>query len=205
VTPGETVYRIARNYGVSPGSLIEANHLDDPRELRVGQILTIPGTYSYASLGGSQGGVRSMWNVPRASRQFAWPVWTGTVTSGFGMRHGAMHDGVDIGAPAGTPVHAAGAGIVIFAGRVHGYGNTILVRHSDNYVTVYAHNEVNLVRQDQYVTPADTIARVGTSGRTTGPNLHFEVRYNNLAYDPLSYLPPRGPSPAVSFARAGGS
>jgi murein DD-endopeptidase MepM/ murein hydrolase activator NlpD len=184
---------------------MEANHLSDARELRVGQSLTIPGTYSYASLGGSGGVPGSMWNVPRAARQFAWPVWTGRVTSPFGMRHGAMHDGVDIAAQAGTAVHAADSGVVIFAGRVHGYGNTIIVRHADNYVTVYAHNSANLVRQAQDVTRGETIARIGTTGRTTGPNLHFEVRYNNVAYDPLSYLPPPGPSPAVSFARNGAS
>jgi len=205
VRPGETVYHIAHHYGVSVESLMEANHLGHARELRVGQSLTIPGAYGYASSGGSGSVSGSMWNVPRASRQFAWPLWAGSVTSGFGMRNGAMHDGVDIAAPTGTPVHAAGSGIVIFAGRAHGYGNTIIIRHSDNYVTVYAHNSANLVHQNQYVARAETIARVGTSGRTTGPNLHFEVRHDNVACDPLSYLSPPGPSPAVSFARGGAS
>jgi murein DD-endopeptidase MepM/ murein hydrolase activator NlpD len=127
------------------------------------------------------------------------------VTSGFGMRHGTMHDGVDIAAPIGTPVRAADAGVVVFAGRLNGYGNTVIVRHSDNYVTVYGHNSRNLVAEGAGVARGQSIAEIGTSGRTSGPNLHFEVRYDNLAYDPLSYLPPPGPAPIVSFASNGPS
>jgi len=205
VRPGETVYHLAHVYGVSARRLMEANHLSDSRDLRVGQTLLIPGSYSYASLGGLDGARAGMWNVPRAARQFAWPVWSGTVTSGFGMRHGTMHDGIDIAAPLGTPVRAADAGVVVFAGRLNGYGNTVIVRHSDNYVTVYGHNCRNVVTEGARVARGQSIAEIGTSGRTTGPNLHFEVRYDNLAYDPLSYLPPPGPSPIVSFASNGPS
>ena len=122
-----------------------------------------------------------MWNVPRASRQFAWPVWSGTVTSGFGMRHGTMHDGVDIAAPVGTAVRAADSGMVVFVGKLNGYGNTVIIRHSDNYVTVYGHNSRILVSEGSSVARGQNIAEVGTSGRTTGPNLHFEVRYDNHA------------------------
>jgi lipoprotein NlpD len=205
VRPGETVYHIARVYGVSVQRLLEANHLSDSRDLRVGQSLLIPGSYTYASLGGAESASGAMWNVPRAPRQFAWPLWSGTVTSGFGMRHGTMHDGVDISAPAGTTVHAADAGVVAFAGRLNGYGNTVIIRHSDNYVTVYGHNSRILVSEGSPVARGQSIAEVGTSGRTTGPNLHFEVRYDNHAYNPLSYLAPPGPSPIDSFARNGPS
>jgi lipoprotein NlpD len=203
VRPGETAYHIAHTYGVSVHRLLEANHLSDPRDLRVGQSLLIPGSYSYASLGGAESASGAMWNVPRATRQFAWPVWSGTVTSGFGMRHGTMHDGVDIAAPMGTAVRAADSGVVVFVGTLNGYGSTVIVRHSDNYVTVYGHNSRTLVREGSSVARGQTIAEVGTSGRTTGPNLHFEVRYDNHAYNPLSYLAPPGPSPAESFARNG--
>ncbi len=203
VRPGETVYHIARAYGVSVQRLLEANHLSDSRDLRVGQSLLIPGSYTYASLGGAESALGAMWNVPRATRQFAWPVWSGTVTSGFGMRHGTMHDGVDIAAPVGTAVRAADSGVVVFVGTLNGYGNTVIVRHSDNYVTVYGHNSRARVREGSSVARGQTIAEVGTSGRTTGPNLHFEVRYDNHAYNPLSYLAPPGPSPAESVARNG--
>jgi lipoprotein NlpD len=205
VRPGETVYHIAHIYGVSVQRLLEANHLSDSRDLRVGQSLLIPGSYTYASLGASENALGTMWNVPRAPRQFAWPLWSGKVTSGFGMRHGTMHDGVDIAAPAGTIVHAADAGVVAFAGRLNGYGNTVIIRHSDSYVTVYGHNSRMLVSEGSPVTRGQSIAEVGTSGRTTGPNLHFEVRYENRAYNPLSYLAPPGPSPIDSFARNGSS
>lgn len=206
VRPGETVYHIAHAYGISVQRLLEANHLSDSRDLRVGQSLLIPGSYTYASLGGIESAPGStMWNVPRASRQFAWPVWSGSVTSGFGMRHGTMHDGVDIGAPVGTAVHAADTGVVVFAGKLNGYGNTVIIRHSDNYVTVYGHNSRILVSEGSPVARGQNIAEVGTSGRTTGPNLHFEVRYDNHAYNPLSYLAPPGPSPIESFARNGPS
>lgn len=205
VRPGETVYHIARVYGVSVQRLLEANHLSDSRDLRVGQSLLIPGSYTYASLGGAESASGAMWNVPRAPRQFAWPLWSGTVTSGFGMRHGTMHDGVDISAPAGTTVHAADGGVVAFAGRLNGYGNTVIIRHSDNYVTVYGHNSRILVSEGSPVARGQSIAEVGTSGRTTGPNLHFEVRYDNHAYNPLGYLAPPGPSPIDSFARNGPS
>ncbi len=205
VRPGETVYHIAHAYGISVQRLLEANHLSDSRDLRVGQSLLIPGAYTYASLGGAENASGSIWNVPRASRQFAWPLWSGTVTSGFGMRHGTMHDGVDIAAPVGTAVHAADSGVVVFVGRLNGYGNTVIVRHSDNFVTVYGHNSRILVSEGSAVARGQNIAEVGTSGRTTGPNLHFEVRYDNHAYNPLSYLPPPGPSPIESFARNGSS
>ena len=205
VRPGETVYHIAHTYGVSVRRLLAANHLSDSRDLRVGQSLLIPGSYTYASLVGGESAAGAMWNVPRASRQFAWPVWSGAVTSGFGMRHGTMHDGVDISAPVGTPVRAADSGVVVFAGRLNGYGNTVIIRHTDNYVTVYGHNSRMLVSKGTAVARGQNIAEVGTSGRTTGPNLHFEVRYDNHAYNPLSYLAPPGPSPIESFARNGPS
>ena len=202
VRSGETIYHIAHVYGVDAERLMQVNHLSNSRDLRVGQRLLIPGTYAYAALGGvGHAPGRTMWNVPRAARQFGWPVWSGTVTSGFGMRHGTMHDGVDIAAPVGTPIHAAGSGVVIFTGRINGYGNTVIIRHSDNYVTVYGHNSRNLVTEGEHVTRGQDIAELGTSGRTTGPNLHFEVRYDNLAYNPLSYLTPPGPSSSMSFAR----
>lgn len=111
-----------------------------------------------------------------------------------------MHKGVDIAAPEGTPVHAADEGVVIFVGRLHGYGNTVIIRHSGNYVTIYAHDRENIVRAGQSVSCGEVIGAIGTSGRATGPHLHFEVRYDNLAYNPLSYLPPPGPSGAARFA-----
>jgi len=204
VVAGETVYHIANEYGVSVGRLMAANGLSDPRELRVGQLLTIPGAYRAASIGTASSGVHP-YTGERASRQFQWPVSQGVVSSGFGIRNGAMHDGVDIAAPAGTPVYAADTGVVIFSGRLHGYGNTVIIRHDDDYATVYAHNERNLVSEGNRVARGQEIGEIGRSGRTTGANLHFEVRRDNVAKDPLAYLPEPASSGGISFAAAGGS
>lgn len=204
VAPGETIYHIARQYGVSADSLMAANRLADPRDLRVGQSLVIPiSGNDYAAA--STFGLPDPWSVPRADRQFAWPVTAGVVSSPFGMRNGVMHDGVDIAAPVGAAVYAADDGTVIFVGHVHGYGNVVIVQHAGGYVTVYGHNQSNLVSGGARVTRGQRIAEIGTSGRTSGPNLHFEVRYNNQAENPLAYLPAPDHSAGISFARNSGS
>ena len=204
VAPGETVYHIATEYGVSVGRLMAANGLSDPRELRVGQVLTIPGAYRSASIGTTSSGVHR-YTGERATRQFLWPVQQGTVSSGFGIRNGAMHSGVDIAAPVGTPVLAADSGVVIFSGALHGYGNTVIIRHDDDYATVYGHNARNLVSEGARVSRGQEIGEIGRSGHTTGANLHFEVRRDNIAKDPLAYLPEPATSDGISFAAAGGS
>lgn len=205
VVRGDTLYAIARRYGVSVGRLMNANGISDPRDLRVGRQLIIPGAYETASIGAVPPGVETAtrYHGPRATRQFAWPVVDGTVTSGFGIRGGVMHDGVDIAAPAGTPVLAAGAGTVIFCGRLHGYGNTVIIRHGRHYVTVYGHDERNFVHEGERVARGQEIGEIGRSGHTTGANLHFEVRRDNIARNPLAYLP--NPPPASGIVFAGGS
>jgi murein DD-endopeptidase MepM/ murein hydrolase activator NlpD len=204
VAPGETIYHIATEYGVSAGRLMAANGISDPRDLRGGQVLTIPGGYRGASIGTASSGVHR-YTGERSSRQFQWPVQNGVVSSGFGIRNGAMHDGVDIAAPAGTPVYAADSGVVIFSGTLHGYGNTVIIRHDDGYATVYGHNERNLVSEGTRVARGQEISEIGRSGRTTGANLHFEVRRDNVAENPLAYLPDPASSDRISFAAAGGS
>ncbi len=204
VAPGETLYRIALHYGVSVGHLMSANGISDPAALRVGQVLVIPGQYREASLGAERANNSHISYGPRAERQFLWPVYTGAVSSGFGMRNGSMHEGVDIAAPAGTPIHAADRGVVEFAGQLHGYGNTVIIRHDDEYVTVYAHNLVNLVHEGDHVGAGQVIAQIGTSGHATGANLHFEVRRDNIARDPLTYLPPPSDTNAGGIAAVGG-
>ncbi len=205
VKPGDTVYRIAAKFGISAAALMSANGLQSPRDLRVGQTLTIPRSfraYSPAYAGKSHA---YPYHGERASRQFAWPVSDGVVSSGFGIRNGAMHEGIDIAAPEGTPIRAADNGVVIFAGQLHGYGNTVIISHSGEYATVYGHNEVNLVREGARVVRGEKIARLGTSGRTTGSNLHFEVRHDNVARNPLAYLPEPPAAPGITYAEESGS
>ncbi len=155
------------------------------------------------------GAVPAMWGcfsrpaAPVSFRRFAWPVGHGILSSGFGMRNGAMHEGVDIAAPVGTPIHAAAGGVVIFSGRLRGYGNVVIIRHDGHYATVYGHDSVNLVHKGQRVTRGQMIGAIGTSGRTTGANLHFEVRRDNVARDPLAYLPSPASTARITFARGG--
>jgi murein DD-endopeptidase MepM/ murein hydrolase activator NlpD len=124
--------------------------------------------------------------VPSASG-FAWPV-SGPVTSGFGARWGRMHEGIDIAVPSGTPVHAAAAGTVIHAGWLGGYGNLVVVDHGNGISTAYAHNTSIAVAVGQQVAQGEVLAYSGNTGNSTGPHVHFEVRVNGGAVDPMGYL-----------------
>jgi murein DD-endopeptidase MepM/ murein hydrolase activator NlpD len=177
-----------------------ANGINDPHQLAAGQTLIIPLNREIPTAASS-----SPWQVARADRQLAWPVTAGLVSSPFGIRNGVMHDGVDIAARAGSPVRAADDGIVILADHLRGYGNAVILQHSGGYVTVYGHNRRNLVRYGQEVVRGQMIAELGSTGRTTGPNLHFEVRFEGQPQNPLAYLPTPSPAGGITFARNGGS
>ena len=122
--------------------------------------------------------------------KFAPPLLKGTVSSPFGMRvHPVLgrpmeHHGVDIAAPPGTEVRATAAGRVIYSGWLPNYGNTVMVEHAGGYVSLYAHNDSNVVETGQRVDQGQTIARVGSTGRATGPHLHFELRLKGNPIDP---------------------
>ena len=118
---------------------------------------------------------------------FIWPV-NGSVVSGFGMRWGRMHEGVDIAVPTGTPIRAAAGGTVSIAGAVGGYGNYTCISHSGGLSTCYAHQERTLVSGGQQVAQAQVIGISDCTGHCLGPHLHFEVRVNGQAVDPLGYL-----------------
>ncbi|MEZ5737701.1 MAG: M23 family metallopeptidase [Novosphingobium sp.] len=121
------------------------------------------------------------------------------LSSGFGYRSDPlagtqrMHAGIDIPGPPGTPVHASGGGVISFAGRAEGYGNMIEIDHGGGLRTRYAHLSQILVRPGMPIGPQQTIALMGSTGRSTGSHLHFEVRTNGRARDPLAYL--RGDTP----------
>jgi murein DD-endopeptidase MepM/ murein hydrolase activator NlpD len=118
---------------------------------------------------------------------FIWPVH-GVLTSGFGWRWGRMHEGIDLAVSNGTPVVAAAAGTVIVAGWMGGYGNLVVVDHGGGLATAYGHNTSVTVGVGQQVAQGQLIAYSGNTGHSTGPHVHFEVRINGGAVDPMGYL-----------------
>jgi len=128
---------------------------------------------------------------PRTGRSFLWPLH-GDISTKYGpMPGGTQNDGINIKAAEGTPVLAADAGTVAYAGNeLRGYGNLILIKHADGWMTAYAHNSKLLVTRGQKVQRGQVIARVGATGAVTEPQLHFEVRRGSRALDPTDYLGP---------------
>lgn len=124
---------------------------------------------------------------------FSYPI-KGRLSSGFGMRvhpilhRRKMHTGLDLGAPTGTPIKAAGGGRVVFAGWKNGYGKTIIIDHGGGLATLYAHCSQLLAANGEFVMEGQVIAKVGSTGFSTGPHVHFEVRKNGDPKDPMKYL-----------------
>jgi len=121
-----------------------------------------------------------------ASGKFIWPVAGGYVSSGYGARRG--HTGMDIAAPRGTSVYAADAGVVIKAGWGGGYGNCVKIQHGNGYVTLYGHNSSLNVRVGQRVSKGQLIAKVGSTGRSSGNHCHFEIIKNGSFQNPANYV-----------------
>lgn len=208
VRPGENLYRISRHYGVSVDMLVRANRIRDVRDLAVGQQLRIPGTgrpqpsgsltQSNATARGKRAGTpAARVRQPRGDRasalreadlRFAWPL-PGPINSKFGWRGKRRHEGIDIKADKGTPVRTSEAGRVIYSGKLEDYGRVVIVKHAGRYSTVYAHNHRNRVKRGQFVEKGDVIAQVGKSGNASGYHLHFELRRDRVAQDPMRFLP----------------
>lgn len=119
---------------------------------------------------------------------FVRPTSRGTITSGFGMRWGRLHTGVDIAMPSGNAVFASDGGVVRFSGYRNGYGYTVIIDHGGGMSTLYAHNSKLLVSAGTKVYKGQQVAVSGSSGRSTGPHLHFEVRVNDVPKNPKNYV-----------------
>ncbi|HXH65351.1 MAG TPA: M23 family metallopeptidase [Mariprofundaceae bacterium] len=206
VRPGDTMYSIAKRFGIDYKLLARRNRIPYPYTIYVGQELfltrmappseSIPtpservASRSRARAAPSHVDV-SPPDLGYAHMQLIWPV-TGKITSDFGNQGHRMHDGIDIAAPQGTPVRAAADGEVVYSdNRMAGYGRLIIIRHAGDLFTAYAHNQRNLVARGDRVKRGEIIARVGETGRATGPHLHFEVRRGPTPVNPLAYLPRR--------------
>lgn len=201
VQKGDTLYSIARHYNVDVTTLSRENNLQPPYTLSVGQKLVLGGTISgnsnttnraaQAQTAPKKKAAQSAYVAPKnRTAKFLWPV-QGKVISNFGVvGKGRKNDGINISAPLGTAVKAADKGTVAYAGNgLKGFGNLILIKHSDGWITAYAHNEKLLVRKGQKVIKGEKIATVGSSGGVNSPQLHFEVRAGKKAVNPRSYLP----------------
>lgn len=206
VQEGQTLYRISQVYGVNLSRLQRINQIADPSQLKVGSRLWIPEARRVLSVPSISAGQsrpdKTNRDRPQVARKtdppgtvaplkgfLAWPV-EGTLTSRFGKRGGRNHQGIDIGARTGTPIVAAAEGKVMFSGwGPTGYGKMVIVKHKRHLTTLYAHASQLWVKQGNYVKQGQKIAAVGSTGRSTGPHLHFEVRNDTHPKDPLKYLP----------------
>jgi murein DD-endopeptidase MepM/ murein hydrolase activator NlpD len=204
VKRGETVYRIAKSYGIPPRELMEVNDLRDPRLLEPGMELFVPGATraiqvpplapgapaepEETEVASPQPASVSPRAAPAKEQRLRWPL-RGVLYSRYGVRQGQRHDGIDLAAPEGTLIGAAAAGTVIYAGTQSGYGSIVILRHDGGLLTLYAHASAILVRKGDRVEAGQPIAKVGKSGRTSGPHLHFEVREGTRPRNPLFYLP----------------
>jgi len=202
VHAGDTLYSIGKRFGIDYHSLARRNHIRYPYRIYVGQQLLLAGTALHSrrlpGIGAGKSVHRTSPHAPpgkhraaTSSIRLVWPL-RGKITSRFGKRGSRMHDGIDISASEGAAVYAAASGDVVYADqRLSGYGRMVIIRHAGNIFTAYAHNQRNLVKKGQHVKQGAVIARVGHSGRATGPHLHFEVRRGTTPVDPLAYLPAR--------------
>ncbi|NQV46879.1 MAG: M23 family metallopeptidase [Rhodospirillaceae bacterium] len=256
---GDTVYGLSRRHKVSARAIIEANNLNPPYHLNVGQRLVLPRGRAHEVKGGDTlGGIAEAYRVnmydmarlnglkppytiqigerlrlpggsvmqaaraqpkdtakeaappkrtsiassksmkpstvpppPAASgKGFLWPV-RGKVLSSYGAKSkGLQNDGVNIAAPRGAPVMATENGVVAYAGNeLRGFGNLLLIKHSGGWVSAYAHNEALLVKRGEKIRKGQAIAKVGSSGSVSSPQLHFELRRGKRAVNPLKHLP----------------
>jgi len=196
VAKGETAYSISRLYEVDLTSLLKTSDIGPPYTLNVGQQLRLPPKV-YGSELTPQPVVYQNPRVnavigappPRSGKGFAWPV-RGTIVSRFGTKPDGLHnDGINIKVEKGAPVRAADNGVVVYAGsQLKGYGKLILIRHADGWITAYAHNDQLLVDKGDKVSSGQVIARAGSTGSVSEPQLHFEIRRGAAAVDPQRFL-----------------
>ncbi|HOB34896.1 MAG: M23 family metallopeptidase [Firmicutes bacterium] len=185
VAPGDELEALAEKYQIDVETIWFANALDSS-ELQPGSTLILPGAKlpeppPFASVVSRSPSLRS---VPG----LIWPL-RGRITSGFGMRGRSFHGGIDIAGPTGRPIYAAAAGVVTDCGWRGSYGYMVEIRHNEQTATLYAHASEILVKKGERVQQGQLIARVGSTGNSTGPHLHFEVRVNGRPVNPRLVLP----------------
>ncbi len=217
VVRGDTVYAISRQYNVAMSQLTHINGLKPPYKIITGKTLRLPGAVEADRTQVAPKSTRVGANQPRARKtvkggkapkkaktprrrvqapklpptrgSFIWPI-RGRVISRFGTKGKGLHnDGINLAAPRGTPVQAAQAGVVAYAGNeLRGFGNLVLIRHKKGIMSAYAHNDALLVKSGETVRRGQTIAKVGSTGSVDEPQLHFEIRSGRDAVNPTRFL-----------------
>ncbi len=202
IKKGQTLWRISKIYGVSLDEIVRVNRISDAYRIKTGERIFIPEAASIkevpvyqpstkvpAGAKKTEVSLKPAEEIPNLAKgDFIWPV-EGRISSYYGQRKGGFHYGIDISTRQGREVAASRKGIVSFSGVMRGYGNVIIIDHQDGFSTVYAHNQTNLVKENQTVEQGETIARVGSTGRAKGCHLHFEIRKGIKTINPLFYLP----------------
>lgn len=183
---GRELVELAERHGVDPVAMVVVNELASPLDLHPGMLLFLPDVRPTAAL-------ERLVRVRELENLFVWPVH-GRITSYFGRRNlglgtSSFHRGIDVAAPHGTPIFASRRGTVSFAGWSNqGYGYLVKIRHLGGAETWYAHQSQILVEPGQHVAQGELIGRLGSSGLSTGPHLHFELHKKGAALDPLTEL-----------------
>ncbi|MEN6390341.1 MAG: M23 family metallopeptidase [Syntrophomonas sp.] len=182
VKKGETLWDIARKYNVSLEQLCSLNQGVNAENLKIGMNLTLPDSArktSSVNTTPSRGGASTAF--------FTWPI-RGAITSSYGWRSSGFHHGTDISARYGDMVQAAAAGVVASTGYNGVYGKMIVIEHSDGSETLYAHLSSIGVSTGQRVKRGEAIGKIGTTGNSTGPHLHFEVKKGRKYVNPVNVL-----------------
>ena len=194
IQDGEAIESIATLYRTKIDQICSANGIDQILQLSSGREIFLPGASYAAVIQTGSGKIKVTTGRESLLREtLIWPV-NGRVSSLFGWRSysygsgGSFHSGLDIVAPQGRSVVSAKDGIVVYAGWMGGYGKTVVIDHNDSITTLYGHCSELTVRKGDPVYSGQVISYVGSTGRSTGSHLHFEVRKNSYPVDPLSVL-----------------
>jgi lipoprotein NlpD len=187
VRRGDTLYGVAKTYGVDVQELAEVNNLEPPFILRVGSRIFVPGANKAKNAEQYSTDESDAKAVEEFSGLLAWPA-DGEVVSFFGIRDGTRYNGISIGAPEGAPVRSASDGVVGYVGNIKGYGNVILIEHSNRLLTVYGNVQNTRVKKGWKVKTGEVVGTVGHSDSAGPSSLYFEVRSRSKPRNPLFFL-----------------
>lgn len=185
---GDTVWDVAKKTGINANSLLAYNGISDPERIQIGEKILLPVENIEEEKAVPALALADSHLSSRGLESFVLPAM-GIISSHFGWRRGKFHHGTDIAAETGTPIKAAKAGKVTFAGWRSVYGKTVIIDHGNEMSTLYGHASKILVQKGEGVRRGQVIAKVGSTGNATGPHLHFEVRQKDKCLNPVRFLP----------------